>query len=408
MKLDDVKLSLYKYKVKSLVISYGKGKKAKKHEVETSLISKIEIIENYDNEIFPFFTITLTLPMNIYRAISSTANKNTLKAVLQLQHAKFNEAVHLSSTKNPSFRDVIKDTFHVIVAATDIEMTSAEQKEVEKSENKYGQLASIVLSLYKKSYFDNYQTIVNANIQSCTLMDAMVLVFNRAGLKKMLVSPPQNGKSYKEFIIPPLQAHKLIARFCDTFAFHAKGTVIYFGIDRGYVIDKKPKCTAYETNEIKNTYISVFTKSKGMIESGGAYENKEKKYYLVNAVEAGADDATNIAKKTIGGKIINVDQRGKLVKTGSGKTTNVTVNKEGKTNAKAINRAIKESGNGVTCQLLDIDLNMIKPNKQFIISAEGSEYKKYNGKYRLVAATHTLTPEGNYLSMFSMIQLSGQ
>lgn len=410
MKLQDVILSVFKYKVNSLIIKYGKKDKIKKYTVDNSLIVRMDILENFDKEIFPFFTITIAVPSNIYRTITSTTYKNTLNAILHLQKAKFTDTMSIDTTNSPTVRDVLKDTYHCVIGATDVELSEQEQKMVEKSDNKYGQLSVLTLSLYKKSFYDNYQTVVNTNMQSGTLMEAMIYILNKAKLKKMLISPPDNAKSYKEYIIPPLQAHRLLARICDKYAFHKKGSVIYFGLDRGYVLDKVPKCTAYVKNEIKNTYVTVFTSSRGSVQTGGSYTNKEKKYDVVNASEVGADNATDVTKKTVGSNIISIDKDGKITKTNkkASKTTNVVVQNEGKSTPQAINRAIKESGKGIECQLYNEDISMIKPNKQFIVSAEGSSYKKYNGKYRLIKAVHSFKKEGDYFSLFSMIRLAGK
>ena len=143
MKLSEVRLSLCKYRVRSLVLKYGQGKK---HSVETSLITKIDIVENYDDEIFPFFKMSFYVPSNIYRQITSTKNKNKVTAVLNIQKAKFNDAVSMSTTNRPSFSSCIYGRFHVVIPAKDMEVTQQEKKIVEKSKNKYAQLKEITIS----------------------------------------------------------------------------------------------------------------------------------------------------------------------------------------------------------------------------------------------------------------------
>lgn len=404
MKLSDVKLSLCKYRVRNFVLKYGKGQK---HVVETSLITKMEIVENFDEELFPFFTITLYVPTQVYRRVTNTRNKNKVTATLNIQKAKFTDAVSMDSAKRPSFSNCITGRFHCVIAAKDVEVTQQEQQIVEKSDNKYGQLKALTLAIYPKSYYDNYQTVVNAVIESCTLTDAMVYVFQNAGLDNMLVSPPDNNKQYKEFKIPPLQAHKLLHRISNTYAYHKKGSVIFFAYDRGYIIKRVTKCTAYETNEIKTTYVAVFTNSKGSMQTGGCYCNQKKKYNVINASELSADNTNSITKKAIGEKTIIVNKDGNMRSTGSGKITNVAIQEEGEWNQQDIDRKIKENSKGISCQLINADLDMVRPNKQFIVSADGKNYKKYNGKYRLLSATHTFQKEGNFFSLHSIISLGG-
>lgn len=404
MKLKDINLSLCKYRMKSLILNYGDGKK---HAVETSLITKMSIVENFDSEFFPFFTIGLYVPSALYREITSTKNKNNIIATLNLQKAKFKSALSIDTDEKPTFANCINGRFHCVIAAKDVEASQQEQKAVEKSDNDYGQLQTLSLLLYSKEFYDNYQTIVNAVIKSCTLTDAMVYVFQKAKLNNMLVSQPDNIKEYPEYILPPLQACKLLDRICNTYAYHKRGSVIYFGFDRGYVINKSPKCTAYETNEIKITYVTVFTTSKGSMQTGGCYCNKQKKYNVVNAAELSGDNSKSVTKKAVGETTIIVNKDGDTRSTGSGKVTNVAVQEEGEWNQQDISRTIQEKSKSISCQLINSDINMLRPNKQFIVSADAKAYKKYNGKYRLLSASHAFEKEGDYFSLSSIINLGG-
>ena len=286
-----------------------------------------------------------------------------------------------------------------------MEVTQQEQKIVEKSKNKYGQLKAITISLYPKQAYDNYQTVVNAVIESCDLTDAIVYIIQNSGIPDMLVSPPDNTKQYTEYKIPPLQAHKLLHRICNTFAYHKKGSVIHFGWDRGYIIKKVPECTAYETNEYKITYIAVFTNSKGSMQTGGCYSNHKKRFNVVNASELAGDNTNNVTKKALGETTVIINKDGNMRSTGSGKITNVAIQEEGEWNQQDISRKIQENSKEISCQLINADLDMLRPNKQFIVAAEGKTYKKYNGKYRMFSATHTFKKEGDYFSLQSIINL---
>lgn len=402
MKLKDIKLTVCKYRVRRLVLKYGKNKK---HDVATTLITRISLVENFDQDFLPFLTISMYLPSNIFREITSTKNKNKVTAVLNIQKAKFKSALAMSPDEKATFSKCINGRFHCVIGSKDMEATQQEQKLVEKSDSQYGQLKLITLSLYPKKYYENFQKVVNAVIESCTLTDAMVYIFQNAKLDKMLVSPPENKKRYTEFKLLPIQAAKMLDRICSTYAFHKKGSIIYFGFDKGYIINKIPKCTAYVKNEIKNTYIVVFTTSKGIMQTGGCYTNKQKKYYVLNASDISADNAKNVTKKMMGEKTIIIDKNGSKKKIGSGKVTNVLVKEEGESNPKDISRTIKERSKAISCQLIHADLSMIRPNKLFIVSADAKAYKKYNGKYRIVSASHVFEKEGDYFSLTSVISL---
>lgn len=409
MKLDKVKLALYKYKMKSLTITYGKGKKAKKHVVHNSLIIKFDIVENFDTEILPFFTLTLALPNNIYREITKPSIKNTVKVNMKLQKGKFTEALSTETDTTVSFRDVINEKFHVVIGSRDIDLTEAEQKAIENSSNKYGQLTTITIALYNNSYWNSFQTVVNANLESVTLTDVIVYGLTKAKVKNVLLSPPSNTKTYSQFKLIPVKLYELLTRITDVYAYHSKGSIVYFGIDRAYIIAKEAKCSAYEKNENKITYLIASTTNQNARSSGGAYINSQKKYNVLNAMEISSDNSSEVTKKIVGSNIVAVDASGNITKTNgkATKVTNVVVQQEGDIPAKSLKREISESKKQIKCQLQNEDISMLQPNKQFIVSVEGSKYKKYNGKYRLVMVAHSFEKEGDYFSVSSIAELKG-
>jgi hypothetical protein len=410
MKLDTVKLALYKYRMKSLVLTIGSGSKATKYTVDNSLILKMSMISDYEKEIFPFFTITISVPNKIYRKMIKSENKNNITVNMHLQKGKFTDALAVDNSKTVSFRDAIKETFHAIMGPKSPDLTESEQEVVEKGENQYGQLSSITMALYQQSFYDTYQIVSNAVLEKVTLTDCIVYILNKAKIKNVLMSPANNTKSYSQFKILPLQAYKMLIRICDIYALHDKGTIVFFDYDRAYIVEKAAKCTAYEKNEYKLTYIVVATSSQASRMVGGAYINSEKKYNVINSTSISTDDSSDVTKKTVGSNIVTVNSSGGVTKTNgkATKITNVLIQNEGDSTAKAITRTMKESKKTIQCQMENMDITMLKPNKQFIISVEGTKYKKYNGKYRLRACSYAFEKEGDYFSVTGIATLSGE
>ena len=409
MKLEKVKLSLYKYKMKSLTITYGKGNKTKKHVVHNSLIVKFDIVESFENEVLPFFTLTLALPNNVYREIIKPANKNNVTVNMKLQKGKFREALSTETDTSISFRDVFSGTFHAVIGSKEIELSETEQKAVEKGANKYGQLTILTIALYNNSYWNSFQTVVNANLENVSLTDVIVYGLTKAKVNNVLLSPPDNTTVYDQFKLIPIKLHELLTRITDTYTLHNKGSIVYFGIDRAYIIAKEARCSAYATNENKLTYVVASTTNQNARFAGGAYINSQKNYNVLNALEINSDNSSEITKKVIGSNIVAVDSEGNITKTNGDATnvTNVVIQKEGNVPAVSLKREITESKKQVKCQFENEDISMLKPNKQFIVSVEGKKYKKYNGKYRLAMASHSFEKEGDYFSVSSLVYLKG-
>lgn len=408
MKLDKVTLSLYKYKIKSCILYIGSGKKRLKYELDEEMIQEMEIINDYEGSFFPFFTMTFMLPNNAYRTLTKNENTDKVSMKLQFQRGRFTDAYHIDPDTNHNFKDAISGTYHVVIGPKEQEIHEEAQEEAEENGNEYGQMSRITVALYNKQYFDNYDIVVNAILRDVNPMDIMVYCLNKAKIDTMLVSPPSNTKKYEEFRLVPIPLYKQLTRLCDTYAFHKKGSIVYFDLTRGYVIEKDPSCTAYEQGENKLTYLVVSTKSAPTNYVGGGYENTEKHYYLLNAQNLTTDNSSDVKKKISGNNIVTIDKDGKVTKTNkkATKVSNVVIQKEGENTAKAIKRSIKETKNVVSIQMSDIDIMALSPNKQFVLTVEGSRYKNYNGKYRLKHCSHIFTRDGNYFSVKSVALLT--
>lgn len=404
MDFDKVKLSLYKYKVKSFQFIIGKDSK---YEIVNNMIINFSIVSDYEKYYFPYFEMTLSVPNATHRLMKK--NANNIKANLTLYKGKFKEMLSAGSTSTPSFKKAFSTTFFVFMDDSTPDVTEDEQKLVEKSSNKYGQLSTIKILLYPYSYYNKYDLIVNDNLENVTLVEALTYLCNRVKVTNVLLSPPSNYKTYKQFTLTPIPFVNQVDRICNTYALHKKGTIIFFDFDRFYIIDKTPKCTAYTNNEYKITYIMTDTKSSTTRDEGGACADKTNKFNVLNASDVKFKNDKELTKKTLGSNVVSVNANGKVTKTNkkATKVTRVLVQNEGDSTAKSLKRAMSESKRVLTAQFKDTDIAMFTPNKQFIVTMNGANYKKYNGKYRLSKVVHSFSKEGDYYQMISSAEFKG-
>lgn len=395
-----INLSLIKYKFKSFQFVIGK----KKYPVDDRLIMEFNITEDFDNSYFPYFEITLAVPNSTYRIMSK--NQNEIKAVISLYKGKFKETVSVEPDEKSSFKKCINGTFKVFMDDATPDLTEQQQKIVEKMDE-YGQFTTMKILLYPYNFFNKYDLVVNACLQNVTLADAIIYLLNKGCITNILMSPPSNYKKKSQFILPPISISKQLSRICNTYALHKKGSIVYFGLNRGYIIDKDTKCTAYSKNEYKTTYIIYETNSYGTNSSGGCCAYKKDKYNVLNAMGLTFNNSNDFLQKKVGNNIVSVDNEGNITKTNkkSSKITNVIIQTEGDNTSKAFKNSINENKNVLSMTFGDIDISMLTPNKLFVVSISGAKYKKYNGKYRLSKSIHQFTKEGNYFQLSTVIEL---
>lgn len=383
--------------MKTFTLIIGTGKKKSKYDVDPTLISRIEITHQYESVCLPFFVVTLTLPTSVYRTLTKPENAASITANINLQKGKFSDVLSVDTESLVSFRDAIKGKFHVVLGPRAQDLSEEAQKRAETDEETYGQYASITMSLYSKLYFDTYDMVINGNIESVGLTDVIVNCLNKAKIKEILISPPDNHKIYSQFIITPLPLYEQLYRICNIYAYHKKGTIIYFDLDRGYIISAINKCTAYEPNEYKTTHIVLPNDSQVLNQIGGGYENSKDKYYVLNGLRVSLKNPDDPAVE-----VISINSKGKATKLNkkSKRTTKVLVQTEGESVANSYKSRILESRRCLEIPFRNIDILALTPNKMFTLSAEKNSKKlKYKGNYRLSACTHVFEKEGNYFTV---------
>lgn len=393
MTFDDITLVGVKYRIKTFELTIGGSQK---HVVDNQLITSMTIVEDYDKYFFPYFEVVFGVPTEIYRLLQKNSEK--IKANLNIQKSKFKDAVSLNVDTAQAFKNCINNTFYVYFTDTTPDLSEAEQKIVEKSGNKYGQIAMAKVLLYPDTYYTKYDMVVNAVLRNVTLADVTTYCLNKCGINRVLLSPPKNYKRYKQFIVTPISLKKQLERICNSYGMHESGTIIFFGLTRAYIIESNPKCTAYETNEFTITYILAKGTSKGTSQTGGCYENPSKRYNLINATTLNVNNNKQTSLKTGGSNIVSVDSSGRVSKSDSrsSTTTNVVIHEEGSDTLSALNSSINESEYVATATFANIDIDMITPNKQFIMTIDGVENRaSYNGKYRLSKVVHVFEKDGN-------------
>lgn len=406
MDLSKVKLNLVKYNMK-LQLNIGASTV---HEVPNELMLSMNITEDYEQYIFPYFEIDIGIPNSVYRQMK--ANNRNIKASVLMQKGKFKEGVSVSTDTSIAFKNVFHQCFFVFLDETTPELTETEQKIVESSENKYGDIAVVRLLLYQHSFYNSYDIVVNKCLSNVTLVDALTYVLNKCGVSNVLLSPPTNYSRFKQFIITPLSLKDQLDRICNTYSIHSAGTLIYFSFDRLYLIDKVPKCTAFTPNEHQITYVVTSAETQGASQVGGCYENSGDRYGVLNATNINFKNKMEYTSKTIGTNIVSVNSEGSVTKNTSNlsSVTNVVIQEDGdKHSLSSVQQTISESKRVLYASFSNIDITMMTPNRQFVVTIEGaSKQKQYNGKYRVVKAAHIFEKEGNYFSVKTTAEFRGK
>lgn len=361
-------------------------------------------IENYFEEAtFPLLKLTVMMePSTYYKIIQ---NKNNIKFKLRIQS-------YYTSRNEPDNKSLLRDVINDLFIIFPDDNMDDYQKELKKEGNTYNDANEldkinniIELFLFKDKIVNGLRSSINTVLKDCTLSTAVSYLLYKAGVKNTLMSPFENGKIYETLVLPPQSIEKQLKYLNNNYGFHKKGTMIYFDLSYGYIINCNGECTAWSKNEWKETVIYVLEASntRSYLTGGIIKHDEQRYYYNANSQNITIENAI-VSNNVINGtdaQIIDMQNSStSLVKTGInvvGDTTNrILFNSSSNPfMATAYNAIQKSNSTIITMAFENIYIESFTPNKSFSIIFESpSLNEKYKGLYRLSTSIYTFNKHG--------------
>lgn len=372
-------------------------------EVASPMISNIYIEKDYDNTTLPYFQVTLNLPNWLYRNMQR--NPTNIRMSLTLKYGLFDEKI---AARSVVWKTDISGKYYVLMPDSNVSGNEDTQINVEKADKTYGngymynEYAMVDVLLLNETYYLNLNKTANAIFSSCTPADALTYVLNQGGYKNILLSPPSQNISYSDFKIFPIPLIDQIKRICFEYNLHPDGTIIFFDLDKGYIIDKQTKCTAYSTNEYRTVnLLSLSGDSEKTSAISGLYiDDKSKNFNIIipegsYKFENKSNDTTVNNIQVIDGASGNVTN----VKGGNfGSNTVTYVYNGGANTASQIAKKINETQSILTLNSNSLIMSALTPNKTFTVSISNTKVNttNINGQYRISKYVMNLSAEGEF------------
>lgn len=402
MDIKKLSFSLVRYTVTQCQLFAPNLKKP--YDIPVESISEIIIDNDYENYYFPFFQISVDLPATILRSIKDTPFENHISITIEAGY--YDENLDGSTLKAKSKAKYISGKYLAFIDSQyrnlfDSNLEDAEKKEgydLKESNPQSNQVVSF--ALYDEQLLNAKDKVFNAVIGSGCLIDFVAFILNKASIKNVLISPPNNYKTYAPFIITPIPAIEQLDRICNDYGLYDYDAMIYFGLDRNYILSNTAACNAYESNEYKTTYF-YYSEIDGKFSSSGgcSKDNKEKTNYIIMPGQSTIfkDSSFEAENKLVAEKFnyIRNDDATVTVKDKTGEFHLVT---SGDSSVKSVSNRIKSFSKTAIMSLRHIDLEMLTPNKQFNFLIEDKKYRKYSGSYILSRTVIVLAKEGNFFT----------
>lgn len=416
------KFQKYKYIVKNLKILLPDGKG--EIELHTSKLIQIDLEENFEENFFPLFKITMSLDTDSYYKLLE--NKNKAQFYIRINKAFTGEDESSELSLEKAF---INDTYDIIFDENTGDMQLALKNEGNKDDytkareattNSLSAVSDNMCTFYLfKSNIGGTKTNVNKVFSNINVSDAVAYLMSEAKIDNVLMAQPDNNTVYKEFLIPPQSVLKNL-QFIDTYyGIYRDGTIMYFGLDYTYIIPYNGKCLAYAPNETTDTSIIIpksFDSDYGGKVGSFSKLSEPSKNYIIADYKTININNQSISDNYIKGNSIFVidsydeDDDEELESEAETKTENFTKmfknNTENQFMASMYTAQTNANSDVITVRLFDFDLSALTPNKSIKVIFEDTEYtSRYNGQYILVGINSTFRASGEEMNIGSTVVL---
>ena len=416
----------WNYEVKEFSIQLPKKKKEIK--LEPVQIQAINIMHDYENDLYPVFGIEFIANNATYYTLTKYKNEAHIRLHIQGYYQE------KGKTTESLRRDIIKEDFSLLMDESDYD----KYESLKKEENKYDYTKistknqnvldeaenNITIYLIKKTYINRGNKQVNAILRKATVLDALCYIFSKAGYNRVLMTKPDNTQVYSTIYIPPMQAKKAISWIDTYYGLYQYGSLRYddFIGNTCYLIPFNGLCTAWKKDERKVTNILVPTLSNEMApEACTLRRGTDENFIVIDPNSISIEDESNSYNAITGnlntnvvdaysGNILNTKANTASTKEDSAITdgsTTIEKRSENKYFGYTVANLNAATNTVLRVILEDYNFNAIKPNKQVkVVFQDTNLSEKYHyACFITVSANHIFTKDGSKYKLKTYLTL---
>lgn len=395
-KKEQKKIFLCKYKIPTCVLMLGDEKVILDH----SNILNFEYLCDYDMNIRAI--LKLTVRMDIRRKLWLLKNKRDIICKFELTKIGIDTDLEEYVTgEEPVWNLEFGVYFSDEEEALD---TNALEERLKSNENEHPE----VDYLEDENYFESQNTI-DIFLFNQTLLNASSKTYNevytedimqefvgrlltKTKHKNVLMSPIENGDTYKELLVPALPAYKGLIYLDEYFGFYKRGAIIFYDVEWLYIINPNGKVTAKRENEWPETTFLV-NHVENAVPGNGMTRMPDEKVFYVNLSEMDINPqkfsiATNAnlgseAKMVISDDIeveieeadqSYIDQRNQFIARRK--------KADNKYSAEILKARMEENECILYITAENLDVSAFSPNKKYQVTFEETGKQEKYGKYK--------------------------
>lgn len=379
--------------------------------IEPERVTSIEIENMYETGKLPVFKLSILVePSDFFKIIK---DKNDVQFQVRVQ--KY--GINLKTRKKTLVKDIINDTFGLLIDENPEDLELELRKRKNDNKHKIENVTNIMdIYLFKKEIVSGISQPSNIIVRNTTLPSLVTQLLYQAGCRKVLMSPFDNITEYDRILLPPQSIYDNIKWLDNYYGFYKTGSMIFFGLDKTYVLKYGPTCTAWLSNEYTDTTILISQNAKESESSAGMVERNGECQNYINGGTASIQIINNIL-----GIKLSVGSDASFINSSINEIKNVKneydVGIDGKynyINNHSVNpyldttyeQRIKSEEVVINMSLVEYDYSSLEPNKRInLVFEDQALSNKYNGVYKVAAIMHKFLRDGDDFTLASAVNL---
>lgn len=363
-------------------------------------IEKFIVANMYSTNNLPAFTFSFRANNRTY--LRMMADKTDLSIHLKIDYYikdHGNEKKGLVRTWfNKKFDAYIEDDAPNLIRESMNEMDSVTKStlnELKTEENTNARSIPVTLALFDKSAVNTAYSVGGGIFASGDMETVVTQQLSSSGASSVLMQPMDNKGSFPQIIVPPFTLVGRLNYLNAVYGFYKTGMILFFGLDRTYLISRDSKAKAYVTNELLDIILLVREeKDARRLQDGSRLEPEQRTVYI-NVT----DDDLSFTSNSIFNNMLHGSQISEVVtQTNSFRNLTATNRRKGNTHKKyfhnkynnpyALSEYVSELSRDdrlITVTLRDVNLHWFLPNKRFRLTfLDSQQGKDYNTEVMLM------------------------
>lgn len=383
---------IYKYKVHELYLLF----KGENYKMDKERLNDITVMDHYLDNVYPIIKIDLALEQSVYDQIIK--EKDTLKVKINIRKYYRKN----SDDKKSLESNYINDTFSLILDDMENSLDSGAH-DLEYPEGDKGEMNAVTtnmeLFLFKGDLIKSNTSLINRVFKNATVTGAIGYMLTKVGAKKVLMTRPDNQEIYDELIIPPLKATQAFAFIDSYYGLYKTGSIIYFALDRAYIIPFCKPSNAYASKENETVCIIVPNIGSSITDNictVKKHSDSTKDYVIADP------DSFSPADRGVTDKVLNAQDvttvdtdSGEISKASDKNKATEVLPSENPYYKEIYEATVKSNESVITISLKDCDFSVLTPNKKYQFIFEDTKLsKEYKGNYYLCQMDVSFLKEG--------------